>query len=122
MRIGELSARTGVSVRLLRYYEEQGLLASQRTAGGQRSYGEGASEVVRDIRMLLAAGLPTRTIREVLPCVENCGTTVGDCMADRLRDRLSDLEAQLAELTATRDSLASLLADSVRLARLESAA
>lgn len=27
MRIGEISARTGVSVRMLRYYEEQGLLA-----------------------------------------------------------------------------------------------
>ncbi|MFB6640979.1 MerR family DNA-binding transcriptional regulator [Streptomyces chartreusis] len=38
MKIGELSSRTGVSVRLLRYYEEQGLLLSQRTAGGHRSY------------------------------------------------------------------------------------
>ncbi|MEU1259640.1 MerR family DNA-binding transcriptional regulator [Streptomyces chartreusis] len=28
MKIGELSSRTGVSVRLLRYYEEQGLLLS----------------------------------------------------------------------------------------------
>ncbi|MGW6790565.1 hypothetical protein [Streptomyces chartreusis] len=60
-------------------------------AGGYRSYDLCAPDVVRDIRMLLAAGLPTRTIREVLPCVEDRGTTVGDCMADRLRDRLTEL-------------------------------
>lgn len=122
MKIGELSDRTGVSVRLLRYYEEQDLLVAQRTAGGHRSYDDNAPDVVRDIRMLLAAGLPTRTIREVLPCVENRGTTVGDCMAGRLRARLDDLRAQLADLTATHDSLAALLADSTRLGSLESVA
>ena len=31
MKIGELSRRTGVSVRMLRYYEGEGLLAPQRT-------------------------------------------------------------------------------------------
>ncbi|GAA3589163.1 MerR family transcriptional regulator [Streptomyces osmaniensis] len=122
MKIGELSSRTGVSVRLLRYYEEQGLLLSQRTAGGHRSYDLCAPDVVRDIRMLPAAGLPTRTIREVLPCVENRGTTVGDCMADRLRDRLTELETQLADLATTRDALASLLSDSAQMAALDAVA
>ena len=38
MRIGDLSAATGASARSLRYYEEQGLLSSERGAGGQRHY------------------------------------------------------------------------------------
>ena len=38
MRIGELAARSGVSVRALRYYEEQDLLISTRSASGQRHY------------------------------------------------------------------------------------
>ncbi|SEO54550.1 MerR family DNA-binding transcriptional regulator [Amycolatopsis saalfeldensis] len=40
MLIGELSRRTGVSPRLLRYYGEQGLLPSERTSNGYRVYGE----------------------------------------------------------------------------------
>lgn len=36
MRIGELASRVGVSVRALRYHEEQDLLASARSPSGQR--------------------------------------------------------------------------------------
>jgi DNA-binding transcriptional MerR regulator len=69
VRIGELSARSGVSPRSLRYYEERGLLASERTAGGHREYGEDAVERVDRVQCLLGAGLTTDTIRELLPCV-----------------------------------------------------
>ena len=40
MRIGELSRRTGVPERLLRYYEEQDLLHPQRLPSGYREYTE----------------------------------------------------------------------------------
>jgi hypothetical protein len=46
MRIGELRRRTGVSERLLRYYEEQGLLRPQRRPSGYREYDD--SDVTRD--------------------------------------------------------------------------
>ena len=38
MRIGELSRRTGVPARLLRYYEEQDLMHPERDSNGYRSY------------------------------------------------------------------------------------
>ena len=57
MRIGELSERASVSVRALRYYEEQGLLTAERSASGQRHYAEPAVERVRLIQHLYAAGL-----------------------------------------------------------------
>lgn len=41
MRIGELARRTGVSERMLRYYEQEGLLRPARTTSGYRDYGEG---------------------------------------------------------------------------------
>jgi DNA-binding transcriptional MerR regulator len=70
VRIGELATRTRVSVRALRYYEEQGLLASARSGSGQRLYGSAAVDRVRLIQQLYGAGLSSKTIAELLPCVD----------------------------------------------------
>ncbi|WP_368496862.1 MerR family transcriptional regulator [Herbiconiux sp. A18JL235] len=70
MRIGELAERAGVSTRALRYYEEQGILHSERTPSGQRVYGEVAVDRVRLIQHLFSAGLASRTIALILPCVD----------------------------------------------------
>ncbi|MGJ5221899.1 MerR family transcriptional regulator, partial [Bradyrhizobium oligotrophicum] len=68
MKIGELSRRTGVSVRMLRYYEGQGLLAPVRTEAGYRDYGPAEEETVRRIKLLGAAGMTLDTIQQLLPC------------------------------------------------------
>ncbi len=60
MRIGELSQRTGVSQRSLRYYEEQGLLSSSRSDSGQRHYSDAAVQRVSLIRQLFGAGMSSR--------------------------------------------------------------
>ncbi|MFE0424243.1 MerR family transcriptional regulator [Streptomyces sp. NPDC058953] len=70
MRIGELSRRTETSRRLLRYYEDQGLIAAARTPNGYRDYDERNVDRVRQIRGLLDAGLPTRVIKQILPCLD----------------------------------------------------
>ncbi|MCT9089008.1 MerR family transcriptional regulator [Streptomyces sp. ASQP_92] len=69
MRIGELSERTGTSRRLLRYYEEQGLIVSTRSPNGYRAYEENLVDRIMQIRGLLDAGLPTRIIKQILPCL-----------------------------------------------------
>ena len=69
MRIGELSARTGASVRSIRHYEDRALITSARTLAGQRYFEQEAVERVQLIRQLLAAGLATRAIADVLPCL-----------------------------------------------------
>lgn len=70
MKIGELAERAGATTRQLRYYEEQGLLAPDRTGSNYREYGLDAVEKVRQIRCLVEAGMPTRLIRILLPCVD----------------------------------------------------
>ncbi|RKR74412.1 MerR family transcriptional regulator [Frondihabitans australicus] len=103
MRIGEVAAKSGVSTRALRYYEEQGLLGSTRTTGGQRDYAPSAVERVRLIQQFFAAGLPSRTILRILPCVEtgHASPEVFDLLgAERAR-----ITATMAELEAARDSL-----------------
>ncbi len=69
MKIGELSRRTGTSVRMLRYYEAEGLLAPMRMENGYRDYGPMEEEIVRRIQLLGSAGLTLPTIHRFLPCV-----------------------------------------------------
>ena len=103
MRIGELSARTNVPTRLLRYYEEQGLLDPDRAPNGYRDYPEALVERVVQIRGLLDAGVPTRIIKRILPCLSDpCSIHVAD--ADP--ELLADLEHHEAQMTAKIDCLA----------------
>src|SRR5689334_19903074 len=108
MRIGDLAGRAGVSVRALRYYEEQGLLASDRSARGQRHYPDEAVDRVRLIQQLYAAGLSSRTIADLLPCVTaKVSTPESRARLAAERDRI---DAQIAELTAARDRLEAVIA------------
>src|ERR1700694_3830204 len=68
MRISEISRRTGVSVRSLRYYEQKRLLCSRRLENGYRDLGEEAVERVQTIQMYLSLGLTTEQIEEILQC------------------------------------------------------
>src|ERR1043165_314951 len=112
MKIGELVERTGVNHRLLRYYEEQGLLGSFRPGGGgPRHYGDDAPETVRRIRALLAAGLSTAVIRDVLPCATGDGLDFdfAACTLETLRVHLTGIDERLTELRRTRGALAGLI-------------
>lgn len=108
MRIGDLAAATGASARSLRYYEDQGLLGSSRSGGGQRHYPGSAVERVTLIRSLLAAGLSTGTISEVLPCITQEATRT-EFLADRLRAELAKVDSQIQHLHRTREVLAGLV-------------
>ncbi|MCU1488823.1 MAG: transcriptional regulator, MerR family [Acidimicrobiaceae bacterium] len=72
LRIGEAAARTGVSERTLRYYEELGLVVpAEHSPGGNRRYGEAELERVRRVRDLQdLMGLNLDEIR-VLICFED---------------------------------------------------
>ncbi|MFE6689301.1 MerR family transcriptional regulator [Streptomyces sp. NPDC057743] len=113
MRIGELSERTGTPRRLLRYYEEQGLIVAARTPNGYRDYDERFVDRVLQIRGLLDAGLPTRIIKQILPCLDKPRTIyfpdatpeMIDTLA-RERDRMTE---RISCLTRNRDAIAEYL-------------
>jgi DNA-binding transcriptional MerR regulator len=103
LRIGDVATRSGVSTRALRYYEEQRLLPAERTAAGQRVYEESAVDRVRLIQQLYAAGLPSRTILTVLPCVDTGHATpevvaVLETERDRITASIEELEQARAQL------------------------
>ncbi|MFB9832704.1 MerR family transcriptional regulator [Actinoallomurus acaciae] len=104
MRIGELARRTGVSERSLRYYEEQGLLVSDRTPGGHRDYPDRAVDRVILIQELFAAGLHSAKIAELLPCMRDADGGPSTIATPRL----------VADLTAERDRIDRMIGDLVR--------
>jgi DNA-binding transcriptional MerR regulator len=103
MRIGELAARSGVSVRALRYYEEQGLLIPERSSSGQRQYPEAAVEMVGFFQDMYSAGLTSKRIAELLPCF-NAGHTDAQqrrmlhAERDRIHGKVTQLQATLHRL------------------------
>ncbi|MEU7692146.1 MerR family transcriptional regulator [Microbispora hainanensis] len=109
MRIGELAARAGVSVRSLRYYEEQGLLTSTRSPSGQRHYTDGEVERVRLIQRMYGAGLSSRTIAEVLPCVDSPSERNSDEAFERLVQERDRINRNIDELVQARDALDRLI-------------
>ncbi|QEV44526.1 MerR family transcriptional regulator [Streptomyces vinaceus] len=110
MRIGELAGRAGVSVRSVRYYEEQGLLASTRSASGQRHYTDEEVERVVFLQRLYAAGLSSRTIAELLPCVDAPSEEASDAALTRMAQERARLSDHIADLVRTRDALDGLMA------------
>ena len=111
MKIGELSRRTGVSVRMLRYYEGEGLLAPQRTDSGYRDYGPAEEETVRRIKLLGAAGMTLETIQQLLPCVKSDHPAFTPC--DNLRRLLAQqvglIDQRIEALSQSRTILAGFL-------------
>ncbi|MEV6079645.1 MerR family transcriptional regulator [Streptomyces sp. NPDC052069] len=113
MRMGEFSRRTGVSQRLLRYYEEQGLLEPSRRPSGYREFTEEDIATVRGIRMLLGAGLNTATIAELMPCMVDDGQTLAPACSGMLPDLNRErerIDEAVAGLLAARDTLDAVIA------------
>ncbi|MGZ0146239.1 MerR family transcriptional regulator [Kribbella sp. WER1] len=112
MRIGQLAREAGVSARSLRYYEEQGLIRSSRTPGGWREFDGVMVERVVMIQHLLAAGLSSSTIGELLPCLEappEERTGVLEVLlaqeVQRLEEKRRELDRELEVLQALRQDV-----------------
>jgi MerR family redox-sensitive transcriptional activator SoxR len=109
MAIGALAKRSGVAASALRYYEEQGLLSSSRTSGGQRQFARDALRRVAFIRAAQTAGLGLDDIRAALHSLPQQRTPNRDDW-----QRLSALwqpmiEARIAALVDLRDKLTSCI-------------
>ena len=106
-RIGQVSARTGLTARTLRYYEELGLLRpSERLVSGHRVY---ASEDLRRlyrISLLRQLGLPLSDIAaDLADTSHNLSDTIGEHIGEVDR-RLAALGRHRERVITVRDSLA----------------
>ncbi|MFD9074272.1 MerR family transcriptional regulator [Streptomyces lasiicapitis] len=113
LSIGELARRAGVPVRTVRFYCDEGVLASVRSAGGHRRFEASAVERLTLVRRLRALGLGLPTIVAVLAGERSVAEAVA---AER-----AALDVSLAALAWRRASLRAIEAASAeeRAARLE---
>lgn len=109
MKIGALAKATGVSVRMLRYYEQEGLLHPPRTPSGYRRYGVEDVQRVEGIVLLNGAGLPLAAIRSLLACVPPGQKTPCEALKQRIRAQLAQIDAQMAALDRSREMLSAFL-------------
>lgn len=116
MRISEAASRATVSSRLLRYYEEQGLLSPDRNISGYRDYTEEDLAVIARIRYLLDAGLSTDTIRTILPCLaERAGRLAATCpeLIEQLRRERDRIAHAVDALVQSQNAIESVISSSL---------
>ncbi|WP_306971883.1 heavy metal-responsive transcriptional regulator [Arthrobacter oryzae] len=107
MRIGEAAAAAGMTTKTLRFYEDSGLLPTQRAANGYRHYTQDSVARLEFIRRGRAAGLALTQIREILS-LRDAGQAPCAHVQDLLSGQLAALDRQIEELTALRASVAQL--------------
>lgn len=108
MKIGDVAAQAQVAPRLIRYYEQQGLLTPDRAANGYRTYADEHIERVRRIAGLVQAGIPTRLVKVLLDAEDAAARDEPTCpaqVAEQLAAELGPLEARIACLTRSRDTI-----------------
>lgn len=105
LTVGELSRRSGVPASALRFYEDEGLIRSRRTAGNQRRYCRDALRRVTFIRMSQRVGMPLSAIREVLALLPDDRTPTRADWARISRCWQDDLNARIRQMEQLRDEL-----------------
>ncbi|MGM0939838.1 MAG: MerR family transcriptional regulator [Bacillota bacterium] len=114
MKIGELSSKTGVSIRSIRYYEEKKLIYPKRLENGYRVYSEKDVERVKAVQLFLELGLNTDEIFPVIICgsFHPLDNNFSDCASTALslyREKLEKTREQISNLKEVENELENLI-------------
>lgn len=109
LNIGQAAAASGVSAKMIRHYEEVGLLpAAQRTDSGYRQYGDADVQTLRFVRHSRDLGFSIEQIRELLGLWQNRKRPSRQVRA-LAQAHIEELDAKLRELQAMKASLEHLV-------------
>ncbi|MEV3874732.1 redox-sensitive transcriptional activator SoxR [Streptomyces sp. NPDC049906] len=105
LSVGQLAARSGVSVSALHFYEAKGLISSRRTSGNQRRYHRDALRRVAFVRAAQRVGIPLATIRDALSELPEERTPTREDWARLSRAWRSELDERIKQLGRLRNHL-----------------
>ncbi|MEQ8437215.1 MAG: redox-sensitive transcriptional activator SoxR [Ilumatobacter fluminis] len=103
--IGEVAERAGVATSALRFYEEHGLIQSERNESGHRRYHPDVLRRVSFIRIAQRVGLSLAEVAEALASLPDRRTPTSKDWAKLARTWQPRLDEQIAILTRLRDEL-----------------
>ncbi|API91531.1 MULTISPECIES: MerR family transcriptional regulator [unclassified Virgibacillus] len=114
MKIGELSSKTGVSIRSIRYYEEKNLIYPKRLENGYRIYSEKDVERVKAVQLFLELGLNTDEIYPVISCdsfhpVDNNSADCASTALSLYKEKLEKTREQISNLQEVERELENLI-------------
>src|ERR1700682_1469837 len=108
MNIGEAARASGLTAKMIRYYERVALLAPKaRTSAGYRVYGTGEVHSLRFIRQARRLGFLVDDIRKLLALWQDRSRASAEVKAIAL-EHVAELDRRLLALTGLRDTLAHL--------------
>lgn len=108
MNIGQVAGATGVSAKMIRYYESIHLIKpGRRTEANYRTYGEHDLHNLRFIKRARSLGFSLDQIRELLSLWQDAGRASADVKAIA-QTHVAELQKRIDELTEMRDILGDL--------------
>lgn len=108
-KIGAVAERSGVSVKTIRFYCDQGLLQpSARSTGRYRLFDETVYGELALIRTLRALDIPLPTIAAVLEA-RRSGVCTCDNLQTTIRDKAGEIEQRIADLQTLHHELNAML-------------
>lgn len=109
MNIGQAASATGVTAKMIRYYESIGLIKeSARTDSGYRTYSPHDLHTLRFVKRARKLGFSIEQIRELLSLWQDPSRASKDVKAVA-KAHVADLDKRIAELTEMRDTLSHLV-------------
>jgi MerR family copper efflux transcriptional regulator len=105
MNIGQAATATGISAKMIRYYESIALIpAGKRTDSGYRIYGDNDLHTLRFVKRARLLGFSLEQIRDLLSLWQNKARASADVKTIAM-GHVAELNQRIAELTEMRDTL-----------------